>query len=705
MKKITKVFLAALLISVFNFQFSISQAQKKDNPVVFEINGKKIYKSEFMKEFLRSIGKDESEAPTACTYEKRQALEDYAELFVNYRTKLEDAFVLGYDTMPEMLKELNGYRNELAAPYLIDSVTLNTILKEAYERNKYLLHAAHILVKLGKQPTPADTLNAYKKAMEYYERVKGGENFYSVAVESLRERLKTEQMLEDDPRKKDNGDLGYFSVFDMVYPFETAAYNLNVGEVSLPVRSNYGYHIVKLIEKEPYFNKCTFQHIWVSQSADPKQSEARIKEAFDKIKNGENFGTVCRDYTDDNSTADRGGMISDAMFRQIPQEYVSWLSKMAEGDVSMPSQTQYGWHMLRLIKRDTLASFEDMVPYYKQRLVRDSRSNKPREAFVEQCKTKYNFVDYTKMYMKQPKGKKPSKVRTPLASLDECRAALSDSVFSRSWSYDESKLTDLRPLFSVEDREYTAKDLMKFIYNHQRAEMPFSLDMYLENRYQNFINDKVFEYADQHLEEEHNEFAALMDEYRNGLMIFSYNDNMIWSKAIRDTAGLAQFYKTYSAKRDINNEADAPFFWNERADVTIVSVSDSVTITPDKVVKILNKATKKGWSNVEISDAINAKIKGDANFTVKNMPLLEKDHQNTLKNGQWRKGVYVNPASRGYEVVRVDKLYDPCLKSQSEARGYYVNEYQTYLEKELIKKLRKQYNVVIHQDVIDEITY
>lgn len=709
MRKVFKLAAAFLLVSAFNLQTVDVMAQKADNPVVFEINGKKIYKSEFMKEFLRSIGKDASDAPTACTYEKRQALEEYAELFVNYRTKLEDAFAMGFDTMPELVKELNGYRNELAAPYLIDSATLNNILYEAYERNQYLLHAAHILVTVGRQPTPADTLKAYNKAMAYYNRVAAGEDFYKIAAEAAEERFRAEHMSDDDPRKKDNGDLGFFTVFEMVYPFESAAYGLEVGEFSKPVRTNYGYHIVKVMEKVPYFGKCSFQHIWVGPSADPKDSERRVSEAFEKIKSGEDFGLVCRDYTDDNSTADRGGLLSDVSVRQIPAEYVSWLSRMNNGDISKPFKTQYGWHILRLLKRDTLADYEDMKPYYRQRLTRDPRSIKPREAFVEQCKRKYNFQDYTKMYMKdakpKKKGAKPSKVKVPLASLAECRAAMNDSLFTRSWQFNESMVTDLRPLFSVEDKEYTAVDLLKFVEIHQKAEMPYDLDVYLENRYANFINDKVFEYADKHLEEEHNEFASLMDEYRNGLMIFSYNDNMIWSKAIRDTAGLAKFYGEFSATRDINNEADGQYFWNERADVTVVSVADSNTIAPGKVVKIMQKATKKGWSCADISNAINAKTKTDSNFTVKNVPLLEKEHQNTLKNNQWREGVYVNPTTKGYDVVRVNRLHNPSLKSLGEARGYYVNEYQLYLENELIKNLRKKYNVAIHQDVIDEITY
>ncbi|MBO7489351.1 MAG: peptidylprolyl isomerase [Bacteroidales bacterium] len=682
-------------------------AQKTNDPVIFEINGKNIYKSEFMREFLRSVGKDPSAAPTACTYEKRQALEEYVELFVNYRTKLEDAYNQGFDTMPDMVKELKGYRNELAAPYLIDSVTLEKILREAYDRNHYTLHAAHILVRLKKQPTPADTLKAYNKAMEYYNRVKNGEDFFAVATEAAQILMDEESVPLNDNRRKDNGDLGNFNVFEMVYPFESAAYSLEVGEVSLPVRTSFGYHVIKLLDKSPYLSRASFQHIWGASNTVSSQTEGRIRQAYEKIKAGESFETVCNNYSDDQSTAEQGGLLKDMMVREIPPEYVSKLSRMKPGEVSEPFETRYGWHIVKLNKRDSLPSYDEMLPYYKQRLSRDVRSLQPRLSFVEQCKNRYNFKDYTKLYVKsqaKTKGKKAKTSKVPMASLDECRAALSDSVFIKAWHYSDTMVKDMRPLFSVEEMEYTAKDLLKYIEKKQKSEMNCDLDMYLQDRYNNYINDKVFEYADKHLEDEHNEFAQLMDEYRNGLMIFSYNDQMIWSKAIKDTTGLAAFYDSYSKTRNIDDENDAPYFWNERAQLVVLTVDDSSYLTPKKAVKLMEKGVKKGWTVEQMRDKINSAIKGESTFRLKKQ-MVENGHQNILTQSQWRKGIYERPLPKGYEVVEVEEVMNPTLKSLKEARGYYINEYHTYLEQQLIKQLRKKYNVVIHQDVIDEITY
>lgn len=698
MKKLALVlFTLALSANIF--------AQQSDDPVIFEINGKNIRKSEFMKDFLRSIGKDPAAEPTACTYEKRKALEEYVELFVNFRTKLEDAFNKGYDTVPDMIRELKGYRNELAAPYLIDSATLDNILHEAYERNHYVLHAGHILVKVGRNANPADTLAAYEEIMAIYDRVMTGEDFLSVAAEVNKRQLDKAGVAPDDPRRQETGDLGDFTVFDMVYPFETAAYSLEVGEISKPIRTNYGYHIIKLFEKIPFFGHATLQHIWVSASTNPEKDQARIFDAFNKIaKEGMNFGIVCRDYTDDHATADIGGLLSDMSSRQLPPEYISVMSNMKPGEMSSPFQTKYGWHMILLLNRDSLPQYEDMVPYYKQRLVRDNRNTKPRIQFIEQCKLKYGFVDYTKTDAPTPKGKKAPKVKQKMASLAECRAALNDSVFSKMWKFEDNMVSDMRPLFKVADIEYTAVDFLKFIESRQRAEGVVDLDMYLNERYSNYINDKVFEYADKNLEKEHAEFAELLEEYRNGLMIFSYNDQMIWSKAIKDTVGLARFYAQTSSEHNIDNENDAPYFWNERARLTQVNIDDSSFLAPSKALKLLNKATKKQWNKSQLTEELAKVMKHEGTFHVDEL-LVEKEHQNVLKSNQWRYGIYEAPLSKGYQLVRVDKLLDPCLKNLLEARGYYINDYQLFLEKQLNQELRRKYNVVIHQDVIDGITY
>ena len=243
MSQISKTVACATLMCCFQLMSIAPSAAQTDDPVVMEVGGEKVYKSDFMKEFLPTVGKKVGDAPTVCTYEKREALNNYVNLYANFRAKLLDAKAMGFDTMPELKSELYKYRRELAAPYLIDSSVLSALLHEAYERNHYSLDAAHILVHVRQDAAPEDTLAALQRIQELRRRVMDGEDFFAVASEEVH------RVNPKAPNRPNEGELGYFTSFDMVYPFENAAYGLQVGEVSQPVRTRFGSHIVKLLDK------------------------------------------------------------------------------------------------------------------------------------------------------------------------------------------------------------------------------------------------------------------------------------------------------------------------------------------------------------------------------------------------------------------------------------------------------------------------
>lgn len=694
-----------LAFSFFLMPFMVS-AQNAADPVIFEVGGKPIYKSQFMKEFLRSIGKDPAAAPTACTYEKRKALEDYVQLYVNFQAKLADAYALGYDTLPSLKRELASYRDELAAPYLIDSLTMQTLLREAYERNHYVLHAAHVLVPCTETALPADTAKAYARAMELYNRAIAGENFYTLAQEEMHNQRKDH--MDPEIRAKANqvnpteGDLGCFTVFDMIYAFESAAYALQPSGISKPVRTRYGYHVIKLFGRYAYYGKAQLAHIWVPDS-DPN-AKGKIYSAYEHLQQGEDFAKVARNYSGDRNSATNGGLMPELSCNQLPPDYVAAVSAgIKEGEYSQPFHSTYGWHIVKLIKQETIPPFESMVPYYKSRMTRGERSTRPQHIFVEQCKARYNFVDFTQQ-------KTSKKKNAPYAaSLAAVRSVITDSIFSAIFHYDSNQITDMRPLFQIGDKQYNSRQLARYIYKNKKVRQLCDLDVFVRERYKEFIEAKVLEYADKHLEQDNAEFSALLEEYRHGLMIFAYNDKMIWSRAMRDTAGFADFYAKASLTHNIDDTNDAVYFWNERARVGILTVADSACLAPEKAVKILSKGLKKGADLSEFKSSLTAKINtkkctGEEPVTV-DAQTVEKDRQDLLESAEWRLGVYTRPQDKGYRCLVVQQLLNPCPKSAVEARGYYLNDYQNYLEQEILKQLREKYNVVIHQDVVDEITY
>lgn len=696
MKKVLMTIAAVLLLAGAGAQ------TWPHNPVVMEVGGQKIAKDEFMKDFMSSVGERLAAKPGVTEAEKRQALDEYVELYATFRAKLKDAYALGFDTMPNLIEELKTYRDELAAPYLIDSATLERILHEAYDRNHYSLRAAHILIMVSPDATPEDTLKAYKHIMGLRDRIVGGEDFFAVSSEEVHRQQ------PEAPTRPNEGDLGYFTAFDMVYPFENAAYALKVGEVSMPVRTRFGYHIIKLLDKVEMFGKCDLAHIWL-MGQDSTMRKYEINDCYNRLVDGQDFAIVAR-QSDDRTTNGNGGLMPNATLNNIPPEYVDVAQHLKEGEFSKPFFTQYGWHIVKMVRRDTLPPYESMVPYYKQKMTRDQRGEESRKAFTLSSMKRYGIQDLTKTPVPQPKGKKRKK-KEPVkmqASLQQLYDIVPVEATRNRWNYNDSMVTDIHPILTMPGKSYTTLDLARYISTHQRGERPLKSEYFVNMKYSDFIDSVVMVYVDSRLEKDNPELAAVVEEYRHGLMIFNYNNAMVWRKALHDTAGFADFYARESSTKRMDNPDDSVYFWKTRARVVTVNVVDSACIAPAKAAKILKKALKKNKGSLEMKDMLTEAVgkKCTAPRPVSVAPdLVEMGHQNLLSAGQWQKGVYLSPKTKGYRAVVVEEVMPPMLKGQMEARGYYMNGFQNEVERKHNDMLNKKYNVKINYDVVKQISY
>ncbi len=702
MKKILLA-LAFVQFSTLSFQQVHAQAWPED-PVVMEVDGQKIRQTEFMKDFMTSVGDKLAKNPQTPEAEKRQALREYVDLYANFRAKVVDAHNIGIDTMEDLRTELAKYRNELAAPYLIDSTILDGLLHEAYERNHYSLHVAHIMVQVAPDAKPEDTLKAFNHIKELRQRIADGEDFYAVS------RDEVQRVNPGNNVRPDEGNLGYFTAFDMVYPFENAAYGLKIGEVSQPVRTRYGYHLVKLIDTVSMFGKCDMAHIWIG-SRDSVAGRMSIFSAYRQLQDGFDFDQVAR-QSDDRTTRDKGGRMMNASLNQLPPEYLHVVAKMNAGDFSEPFQTKYGWHIVKLIRKDTLPPFEAMVPYYKQKMARDQRGDASRKVFAATCRAKYGMVDLTKTPVEQPGAKKRAKkANTQVkmqASLDNIYRIVRRKIAYGEWNYSDTLVKDIQPLVRVMGKEYNSLDFARYINTHRRAFDLLDTVYYVNMRYEEFKDSLAVACADERLEQDYPEFAEVVEEYRRGLMIFSYNDKMVWSRAVKDSAGFADFYNRFSKTRRMNAREDSVYFWNQRARITKFDIADSAMLSTDKAVKILAKAQKKSKSSNEMKamlvKAIGKKGKDDKDVQMV-LDMVENGHTDILSADQWKNGIYTRPGKKGYSVVLVDEVLPPMLKAQLEARGYYLNEYQNELDRNLCNSLRDKYNVKINWNVVESIVY
>lgn len=644
-------------------------AQSEENPVLLNIAGDDVTLSEFLRIYNKNNINDE---PV-----DRQALEDYLELYINFRLKVREAVALKMDTVEAFITELDGYRDQLAEPYLTDKEVDNRLVEEAWERMQYDIRASHILVKLAPEITGADTLDAYNKIMELRKRILNGEDFGDVAVEASDDQsARDREANRMHPFLKGNrGDLGYFTVFDMVYPFETMAYSLKPGEVSMPVRTDYGYHIIKVTDKQPAMGRVRVAHIFVripegSDEAEAAAAEAKIRQAYDSIQKGVSFEEVAGEFSEDRGTAKKGGLLSWFGPNRMVPSFIEAVSKLDEiGDISEPVRTDYGWHIIKFVDQKPIASFEEEEASIRKRIERDSRSSLSMESFVEKVKREYGFTE------------NPS-------ALKDFYDVVTDSIFMNNW--DPAFAAHLeKPMFTLGEKVYTQQQFTAFLDERQRNRTPIPIKEYVNQEYQEFVNKSCIDYKDSQLEEEFPDFRALMQEYHDGILLFELTDQKVWTKAVKDTSGLESFF---SEHRD-------DYMWGERLDVSKVEVKDEKAAK--KAKKLADKVISKGWSTEKLLDKVN---KGDDPVAGISRKKFAKG-QSAAIDALPRKPAVTDLSKEGEEwyFYIVHGTVPPQPKELHECRGLVTADYQNYLEKEWIKELRAKYPVKVYPDALDKV--
>jgi peptidyl-prolyl cis-trans isomerase SurA len=693
--------LVTLLLGTLLGTANTANAQIQDDPVVMEIGDEKIKQSELMKNYLQAMSIDPNATKIQSESEKRNALNEYVQMYANFRLKIKDAYAEQYDTVATFKREYKLYRDEVAAPYLIDSDLLESILLEAYNRNQYAVRASHIMVELDRNASPEDTLKAYKKAMDIYTKAtRKNANFTKLAITYSEDPSARDHLSQrtNTNMKGNGGDLGYFTVFDMVFPFEDAVYKMNIGEVCKPIRTNFGYHIIKLYDKVPIYGKTSIQHIWVGSisETDSNRMKSKINDAYMRLKDGEDFNKVVRDCSEDRATIPMNGLIENVPIQRMVPEYVSKISALQVGEFSEPFKTHYGWHIIKVVRKDSIPSFEDMRAFYKQRISRDQRSKQPQNVYVEKMKKKHYFVDH---------------LTTNKEAYNELKSSVTNDVFKETWAMPNLE-RGTEVAFSINGKNYTVNEVAAYIHNNQKKAVPIPLDVYFQNAYDAFVAKEIIDYCNSRLEEDYPEFYDLVNEYKNGLLIFAYNDSKVWSRAIIDTAGLKEFYTAESVKKDLNNPDHAMYFWKQRADIMTIAITDSSCADAAKVLKVVEKnAFKEGMNKQKMTDLVMKKVRKKkcqqpTPVYVRNV-MTEIGDTSIINANEFQKGIYTKKTKngKGYIVIVVRGIKDPMHKELREARGYYINDYQTYLEAQLIEELRSKYEVTVHQDKIDAIKY
>ena len=653
-----------LAIGVILFIAGTLSAQ--NNKVLLSVAGEDITVDEFMYVYNKNNTQKEAKAD-------RKSIEEYLDLYINFKLKVKEAEELGLDTVTAFIDELAGYREQLAEPYFVNEEIIEELLAEAYERKKTDLRASHILIKVGPAAMPADTFAAYNKIMEAKKRVDGGEDFSKVA-----------KLLSEDPSARDRvsprnnktipgngGDLGYFTVFDMVYPFETGAYNTEVGKVSDPVRTDFGYHIIKVTDRIPAQGTMEVAHLFLQMPENATHEDSiAIKEKADslylRIMNGENFEDLVKEYSDDKGSASRGGMLPKFSVNRMVPEFIQVISTMSDsGEIAKPVLTSYGWHIIKLYGKSGIKSFEDEAPEMRKRLKKDKRAQKSRDIIISDIKKEYGY-------------------KVNEEGLNGMYELIDSTIYDGKWKVPENTTLNLI-VFTLGDRTYSQQEFAAFIQNNQNIGKDENINEFVNKKFREFSDQECKAYEDSRLEDKYPEFKAIVKEYRDGILLFELTNDKIWTFATRDTVGLKNYYELHK------NE----FMWDTRLDVSIYSFNDTAYINSAR------ELVSKGLSEDEILAQINQDTLDILRIERKKFQKQDNDLIDSIK---WKKGISGNKSYKGKTVfVVVHRKLAPEPKSFNEARGLITAGYQEYLEQEWIKELRKKYSYFIYEDVLSEI--
>ena len=663
-------FLKMFLLASFVMPALFANAQSKlDNQVLMTIGNEDITVKEFTDVYYKNNLKSD-------VIEKK-TVDEYLDLFTTFRMKVMEAERQQLDTSAKFQKELAGYRKQLAKPFMSSDDITEELVEEAYQRKLKDIRASHILIRCDKNALPSDTLKAYNKAMNIRKKALAKDADFGALADQYSEDPSAKGMEASDQapaRPGNHGDLGYFSVFDMVYPFETGAYNTKEGEISMPVRSDFGYHIIKVNSITDALGSIQAAHIFLQIPFDaPAEDEAAMKQKADNIykelmaQDGKNWSEMVKQYTDDKGTIARDGALSNFTVSRIVPEFIEACKSLEKGQIAKPVRTMYGYHIIKLLDYSGVGSFEKEKKALTERIEKDMRSKKSEEMVLKQVKNEYHFKQNDK------------DLETFIASVD--------STILRA-AYEPAANVDMNAvLFSLDNNNTKVSDFVAYIKNNMSPQRYVTPATYAYQLYENFSKETAMNYADAHLEEKYPEFKALVKEYRDGILLFDLMDKEVWDKAVKDTLGLQEFHDRNASK----------YMWGNRVYATIISV------TRPESLPMVNALLDSGIA----LDSLKSTIQRDsipAVFVRKG--YYQKGDNQYVDKTEWKVGVrneIPSTVDQSTTIVCIRELRNPEPKTLKEARGLVTSDYQMELEQQWVQTLKERYPVKINEKVLDKV--
>jgi len=486
------------ILIVFFICFNISFSQLK-NDELFKVNDSVVLVDEFNRVFNKNIDLIDKK--------NQKDFDSYLNLLVNYKIKLAEAYELGYHEDPKYKSELNKYTKQLQNTYLTDKETEDRYLLEAYDRTKLEVNVSHILIRIERDNI--DTIQVYNKLNSLRN------SFGNSTTDEFKKKYNQDNLMIVE-------DLGYFSVFKMIYDFENVAYNTPVGEVSEPFRTQFGFHILKVNDKRNSLGEVTVGHIMTYKSKTDAQD--RINNIYDSIQSGKSFEYLAKKHSEDKNSSFKGGRLnpfSSGQINSIPFENAAFNLDI-DNNISEPVETKYGWHIIKLYNKENVKDFDQIKFELLNKLKKSSRFNKITDSFYSFLLKRYNLS-----YENE--------------NLNYFISIIDQSYLQGNWSIPE-EIDDEKILVKINNKILKYIDFATFLEDNQKKYNIISTKDLVYDLYKRFIDYNALEFYKNNLENENDEYRFVINEYREGLLLFNLMQEKIWTLKDSDTINLREFY-------------------------------------------------------------------------------------------------------------------------------------------------------------------
>ena len=632
------------------FLLSFGAFAQNEDPVLFTVGSSSVTVSEFDYIYSKNTGKK--------TDYSEESLKEYLDLYVKFKLKVQRARDLKLDTIPSLIKELDGYRQQLAKSYLTDKEVTNRLIEEVYSRSQNDVKLSHLLVSLPQNANSKKEKAAKDKIMMISKEIKNGLSFDDAV----------QKYSEDKISKESKGQLGYLnSMFPPgFYELENAAYSLKVGEVSEPLRTKLGYHIVRVDDIRDARGEVEVAHILIRKEKKrgvTDNSKNTIDSIYIKLQGGADFGELARKYSQDKASAKNGGYIGLFGINKYEEAFENTAFGLTEDNsYSMPVETSVGWHILKRISVKPEMSYEDSKKRLKALVTKDPRHKIAKASLIQRIKDESDFTENK-------------------AVLSTFTSTLDKTFYSYKWK--PSELKD-EPLFAFGNYDFGINDFVRYAKDNTRTRLrmdDLEIDEAVEQLYTEFVEAKAIEYEEKQLTKKYPDFRAIMREYDEGILLFEVTKMNVWDKASLDTVGLEAYYERNRDK----------YVWKERANVQEFTLN---TTDEELIAKFMKKAKRKSpeWLKNKFGDI----------FTV-NEAIYERGSRDVSGIKFSKNSLSSQVVDKRKSTTKFKKIVStmPIMpKTLKEARGYIEADYQDELEKKWVSQLRLKYDVKINEDVL-----